>query len=1138
MRPSSATGYGLDTQRVSWDQPPVSTVYGTSQTIRAHSDKGFAVYFSASGACSVSGINTGTLRATRVGSCTITAYAPTLPVVAYAEVKATISVAKAGQWVTIGSGSVAYGQSVAFPVSSNWGLTPFTWSSLTPSTCTAYTQYGLYWIHGDYPGTCTVRATQAGNAYYASATATRTLTIPKLNQIVRIPSGLVVGVGQDLSVPIASDSGLTGFQFVPINPDYCTASVEDGQYWVHGKVYGFCYVSATQPGNGIYNSATATQAIAVNKFDQTITFPAIADRPVSAPDFTPSVWASSDLPVRLFVSGSCSSPAFNVVHMTGVGSCTVAAYQSGDETYNAAEPKSQTFLGLQLRQQTLTFPAIPLQIPFSTFDIAPPTTNSGLPIRLSAGPSDVCWFVSPSPYRLSSGREGTCTITATQEGNDQWAPATVSRTFYINRAWEMIYDPTLPNSLPGKDLLERWKALDKPLDVPVGTALYLSPHFRADSGLPLTFSADGQCFIRGDYAYPTNAQFGACYITASHGETDQYLAAATTRVFTIGTLGQKIADVAIGEEGNTGCKPNPGESATVRSWTPYYQPWAFVDSGDWSYFWRATAKPGETPKTKSRYDGSSCQGNQWCALFASWVWQRVDPNSPYEWSVPAWKSYADTHNMWTNLPAVGDLVIYKNSDLVADDNPEGLAHVAVVTAVSVGSVRVVGGNENWPNENGPNIDLYPWPYSRNTVVESAGDAFEPYLSILGYISKIPLSGQFTQSWGPGESGSGGMVPAWSGTPILSAGAVDMEYFMMSGGDVRSASVGVATRTGSASSLALFAGPFDGDVDLRLYRPDGSLVDSNDPNLTYTKTGDTVQVSLAVAEPGTWRYEIVANQLNASTEIAVWAGVAENITTAVTADLKSTQYGDPITLTASITSPIEGQTVAGAVQFAVDGTDVGDPVAIDADGEAIWTTDSLEAGTHSISIRYVGSTPNISPTSEPLDVEVTRADQTISLESPGDKTYGDADLNLSATASSGLSVSFAASGQCTIGDGNVHLTGAGTCTIIASQPGDARYNAATDATVTFAIAKQALTITANNAGKPFGETLTFAGREFTATGLVAGDSVTSVALSSAGQTAEAVPGSYEITVSAAAGFGLDNYEITYVSGQLTVISAEP
>ncbi|HEX2289663.1 MAG TPA: YDG domain-containing protein, partial [Pseudonocardiaceae bacterium] len=97
-------------------------------------------------------------------------------------------------------------------------------------------------------------------------------------------------------------------------------------------------------------------------------------------------------------------------------------------------------------------------------------------------------------------------------------------------------------------------------------------------------------------------------------------------------------------------------------------------------------------------------------------------------------------------------------------------------------------------------------------------------------------------------------------------------------------------------------------------------------------------------------------------------------------------------------------------------------------------------------------------------------QTISFVKPPDKTYGDAPFQVSATASSGLPVSMVAEGQCTLAAGStsgtwtVNITGAGNCTLTATQAGNDAYNAALPVAHTFAIAKAGQTI-AFNAGTP-------------------------------------------------------------------------
>ncbi len=86
-----------------------------------------------------------------------------------------------------------------------------------------------------------------------------------------------------------------------------------------------------------------------------------------------------------------------------------------------------------------------------------------------------------------------------------------------------------------------------------------------------------------------------------------------------------------------------------------------------------------------------------------------------------------------------------------------------------------------------------------------------------------------------------------------------------------------------------------------------------------------------------------------------------------------------------------------------------------------------------------------------------------------------------------------------------------------------------------ITAKALTISADNLTKIHGNSLSFAGTEFSVNGLVANNAITAVSLASAGAAATAGVGgsSYPVTASAAAGAGVSNYAITYLPGTLTV-----
>jgi hypothetical protein len=82
----------------------------------------------------------------------------------------------------------------------------------------------------------------------------------------------------------------------------------------------------------------------------------------------------------------------------------------------------------------------------------------------------------------------------------------------------------------------------------------------------------------------------------------------------------------------------------------------------------------------------------------------------------------------------------------------------------------------------------------------------------------------------------------------------------------------------------------------------------------------------------------------------------------------------------------------------------------------------------------------------------KQDQTITFTSLPSKVYGDADFNPGAAASSGLPVSYTSSNTAvaTIVNGNIHIVGAGTSFITASQAGNTNYNAATDVIQTLTV----------------------------------------------------------------------------------------
>ena len=119
---------------------------------------------------------------------------------------------------------------------------------------------------------------------------------------------------------------------------------------------------------------------------------------------------------------------------------------------------------------------------------------------------------------------------------------------------------------------------------------------------------------------------------------------------------------------------------------------------------------------------------------------------------------------------------------------------------------------------------------------------------------------------------------------------------------------------------------------------------------------------------------------------------------------------------------------------------GNPVTFSTDSTACSVSGNTvtlnAAGSCTIKADQAGSTnysaaPQVSQT-----FTITFASQTITFDALANKTFGNPDFTVSATASSGLAVSFAAAGSCSVAGSTVHIIAVGTCDITASQAGDA------------------------------------------------------------------------------------------------------
>lgn len=167
--------------------------------------------------------------------------------------------------------------------------------------------------------------------------------------------------------------------------------------------------------------------------------------------------------------------------------------------------------------------------------------------------------------------------------------------------------------------------------------------------------------------------------------------------------------------------------------------------------------------------------------------------------------------------------------------------------------------------------------------------------------------------------------------------------------------------------------------------------------------------------------------------------------------------------------------------------------------------------------------------------VDKDPQSISLVSIPNMTYGAANYNLPTSTEQGLILTWSTDNQnvATISGNTLTVKGAGTATITASQEGNDTYSSFSK-TFEVAIAKAPLTITAENKSKQVGSenpalTVSYSGfvNGENESSLTTQPTVTTTA------TTDSPVGTYPITASGAAS---SNYEITYVAGTMTVTEA--
>lgn len=330
-------------QTISFAQLPNKITNDPPFSVSASASSGLPVSFTASGQCSVN--NSTVTLSGQAGSCTVTAHQA-------GDANYTNAPDVARSFAV--NNPAKQNQTISFAALANKtvGDAPFAVSATASSGLpVSFTASGVCSLNNTtvilsgQSGNCAITAHQAGNTTYnAAADVARSFTVdPPAKQQQTITFGAlpdkIVG---DLSFTV----GATASSGLPVSfTAKGVCSLNGATVTLTGQA-GNCTITASQAGDATYKAAAdVARSFAVNdpaKQNQTISFESLSDKTLGDAPFTVNATASSGMPVSFIANGTCSVSG-NLVTITGVGNCTITAWQGGDVTYNAAADVVQTF---------------------------------------------------------------------------------------------------------------------------------------------------------------------------------------------------------------------------------------------------------------------------------------------------------------------------------------------------------------------------------------------------------------------------------------------------------------------------------------------------------------------------------------------------------------------------------------------------------------------------------------------------------------------------------------------------------------------------------------------------------------------------------------------------------------------------
>jgi mono/diheme cytochrome c family protein len=872
-----------------------------------------------------------------------------------------------------------------------------------------------------------------------------TLTVQKANQTIAFtgPASQAFSTAP-ITLSASATSGLT-VTFASNTPSVCTVS---GTTLTLVTV-GTCSVTASQAGNADYNAANnVTQGFSVTQAAQTISFPAQSP---AARDFlagstfpvNPTASASSGLPI-LYSSTTTSvcTVVGTMVTMVAPGTCTLAANQAGNANYGAA---AQVTRSVTLNATVPGAPTIGTASPGNaqaTVNFAAPANNGGAPIldyTVTCAPGGVTATGSASPIVVSGLTNGTlysCSVRARNSVGSGAASGIVTVTPLSGLGsvtWANVCNDCHA-ATPSGNQLNGAGATATVLQF-VRTHQPLMAGYSEVSALTASDLQDLAIYIASvlppieptvvqDQSVTVNVDSHISFTAQAWSSFDAVEVVTPPANGTLKSL-TNVPNAFTGTQ--IVYTPNPG----------------FFGTDTFTYRGKLTGVHNGDPRTitltVTQAPPVISSPNMAAGTFGSaFSYQIVASNSPTSYGA-------------SNLP--GGVTLNPMSGLISGTPTQTGTFPVTLTATNGGgsgnlalTVTIAQASQSIDFPAQPSPRTYSlngtFPISPVATGGASGNAIE-YDSLTPAVCTV--SGTMVSMVAAGSC----TISADQAGNVNYAAAVQVTRTVEIDATVPGApTIGVAVPGDTTASIAFSAPANDGGTPITLY-----TVNCGGPSqsgagspilLTGLTNGVTYTCTVAAAN-------------------AVGSGPASGTVMVTPQDTPV-----PPQFTSSSSTAF---TVLTAGSFSVTASGTPEP-ALSLHAGSLPNGLSFEPSTGTLSGTPASGTAAASPylltfrasgstsVDQAFTLTVNKRAQTISFPNPGTQAFSLATMALSASATSALTVSFSSNtpGVCTVSGNQLTTVSVGSCTIVASQSGDADYLAASAVSQTFTIAQASQTIT--------------------------------------------------------------------------------